>query len=59
VHLAGALLVSAIMSAPWPSLAPLSATVGIGGIWGVAYGAIVIRRARRQTDYKPVWEDWL
>ena len=23
------------------------------------YGAIVLRRARRQTDYEPVWEDWL
>lgn len=29
------------------------------GVGGIAYGAIVIRRARRQTYYKPVWQDWL
>jgi hypothetical protein len=59
VHFAGALLVSAIMSAPWHSVVPLSAALGICGLGGLAYGAIVIRRARRQTGYKPVWEDWL
>jgi hypothetical protein len=59
VHFAGALLISAIMSAPWPSLVPLSVALGICGLGGLVYGAIVIRRARRQTDYKPVAEDWL
>jgi hypothetical protein len=59
VHLTFALLVSAIMSAPWPSLVLLSVALGICGLGGLAYGAIVVRRARRQTDYEPVWEDWL
>jgi hypothetical protein len=59
VHLAAALLVSAIMSAPWPSLVPLSVILAICGLSGLAYGAIVLRRARRQKDYEPVWEDWL
>jgi hypothetical protein len=59
VQLTGALLVSAIMSAPWPSLVPVALTVGMCGFGGMAYGAIVIRRARRQTYYKPVWQDWL
>jgi hypothetical protein len=59
VHFAGALLISAIMSAPWRSLVPLSVALGICGLGGLIYGAIVIRRARRQTDYKPVGEDWL
>jgi hypothetical protein len=59
VHLAAALLVSVIMSAPWPSLVPLSVALGICGLGGLAYGAVVIRRARRQTDYEPVWDDWL
>jgi hypothetical protein len=31
VHLAGALLVSAIMSAPWSSLVPLSVVLGMSG----------------------------
>jgi hypothetical protein len=59
VHLAGALMVSAIMSAPWPSLFPPSVALALCGLGGLAYGAIVIHRARRQTYYQPVWEDWL
>jgi hypothetical protein len=59
VHFTGALIVSAIMSAPWPSLFPLSIALALCGLGGLAYGAIVIRRARRQTSYQPVWEDWL
>jgi hypothetical protein len=59
VHLTGALLVSAIMSAPWPSLLAASIALVTCGLGGLVYGAIVIHRARRQTDYRPVWEDWL
>ena len=59
VHLASALLVSAVMSAPWPSLFPTSVALALCGLGGLAYGAIVIHRARRQTYYQPVWEDWL
>jgi len=59
VHLTGALVVSAIMSAPWPSLGSVSIALGICGIGGLTYSTIVIRRALRQTDYEPVWQDWL
>jgi hypothetical protein len=59
VHLAGALLVSAIMSAPWTSLRILSIVLLMCGVGGLAYGVIVVRRARRQTDYEPVGEDWI
>jgi hypothetical protein len=59
VHLTGALLVSAIMSAPWPTLFPASVTLALCGLGGLAYGAVVFRRARGQSGYKPVWEDWL
>jgi hypothetical protein len=59
VHFAGALLISAIMSTPWPSLFPASVALATCGLGGLVYCAIVIRRARRQTGYKPVWEDWL
>jgi hypothetical protein len=59
VHLASALLVSAIMSVPWPSLFPTSIALAMCGLGGLAYGAIVIRRARRQTYYQPEWGDWL
>lgn len=47
VHLAGALLVSAVMSAPWRSLFPTSVALVICGLGGLAYSAIVIYRARR------------
>ena len=59
VHFTGALALSALMSAPWPSLGSLAITLGACGIAGLVYGAIVIRRARRQTDYEPVLEDWI
>jgi hypothetical protein len=59
VHLAGALLVSAVMSAPWRSLISTSIALALCGLGGLAYGAIVSHRARRQTFYQPVWEDWL
>lgn len=45
VHLAGALLVSAIMSAPWCALFPTSVALAMCGFGGLAYGGIVIRRA--------------
>jgi len=59
VHLTGALLVSAIMSAPWPSYLPVSIALTICGLVGLAYAGLTVRRAQLQTDYAPVWEDWL
>ncbi|MEN6438972.1 MAG: hypothetical protein ABFD97_10355 [Syntrophobacter sp.] len=59
MQLVSALLVSAIMSIPWPSLFPMSIALAMCGFGGLAYCAIVIRRARRQTYYRPEWEDWL
>jgi hypothetical protein len=59
VHFVGALLLSAIMSIPLPSVASLSIVLGLCGLGGLIYGAIVIRRARHQKGYEPVWEDWI
>jgi len=59
VHLGGALAISAIMSAPWPSLAGASVTLTIGGLAGIIYNIVVIIRARRQTEYQAVLEDWI
>jgi len=58
-HFCAALLVSAILSAPWQALWAVSLLLGITGLWGVCYVLIVLRRTRRQTDYQPVLEDWL
>jgi hypothetical protein len=59
VNLAAALIVAATMSAPWPRLLPLSIALIVCSLSGLAYCAMVVRLARRQTAYKPVWEDWL
>jgi len=59
VHLGGALLVSAIMSAPWPSLLGVSIALVVCGLIGLGFAGRVIVHARRQVDYEPVMEDWL
>ena len=58
VHFTGVLLVSAILSAPWPGLLPVAVILGVCGVAGVAYILVVIRRARRQSTYRLVGEDW-
>ena len=59
VHFCAVLLVSAILSAPWTTLSSVSLALGVCGFAGVVYGVIVVRRARSQTGYRPVLEDWL
>ncbi len=60
VHFGVALLVAAILSAPWQALWPAGLLLGLAGLGGMIYGVIVLRRVRRlQTGYQPVLEDWL
>ena len=59
VHFCAALIVSATLSAPWHSLATVAVALAVCGVWGVTYTFIVARRARRQSTYQPVFEDWL
>src|SRR2546429_1269451 len=59
VHFGAALLVAAILSAPWQALWNAGLLLGLAGLGGVTYVIIVLRRARRQTGYQPVLEDWL
>ena len=59
IHFCAVLLVSAIVSAPWHSLSSVALALGACGFAGLAYGVIVITRARQQTGYRPVFEDWL
>jgi len=58
-HLGGAVVISVIVSAPWPSLHAAAIPLGICGVIGIAYGAIVTYRAHKQTNYEPVGEDWI
>jgi len=59
LHFSAALLLSALLSIPWASLAGLRIAVTASGIAGVTYSGIVIRRARRPNQYRPVLEDWI
>ena len=59
VHFCSALLVSAVVAAPWPGPRSAGSALVVAGLAGLAYAAIVFRRARRTTTYQPVFEDWL
>ncbi len=59
VHFCLALLVAAVLSAPWQALWQAGVLLGLCGLGGVTYVIIVARRLRRQKDYQPVMEDWL
>jgi len=57
VHFCMALLLSATMSAPWPSLANLAYCLMALAAAGLIYSVRVIFHARR-ADYNPDAEDW-
>jgi len=59
VHFCAVLLISSILSTPWPTLSLAATALGICGAAGVIYSLIVVRRARRVTGYKPEMEDWI
>ncbi len=59
VHFCFCLFVSALLSAPWLSVTPVASLLLACGIVGFLYTLVVIRRARRQTGYQPVAEDWI
>lgn len=59
VHFCSVLLVSAILSVPWTTLHPAAVAILLTGIAGTIYSGVVMGRARRQTAYEPVFEDWM
>jgi hypothetical protein len=62
VHFSIALLIAAILSAPWQAIWNAGLLLDVCGLGGMIYIVIVVRRmrrVRRQTDYQPVLEDWL
>jgi hypothetical protein len=58
VHFAAVLLACALLSAPWPALAPAALLLGLGGLGGAVYVGVVAWRLRRWEIYAPVVEDW-
>jgi hypothetical protein len=59
VHFGVALLLSAIISAPWNGIAAVAVLCGLVGLGGAVYSVVVGRRLRAQSVYQPVVEDWL
>jgi hypothetical protein len=59
LHFGTALLIAALMSAPWPMLWPAGLLVGLAGLWGVIYDFIVFWEVRHRLSYHLVLSDWL
>jgi ABC-type transport system involved in multi-copper enzyme maturation permease subunit len=59
VHFGSALLLSALLQAPWKAIIVPATLWGLIGLGGVVYGLIVARRMRAQPAYQPEFEDWL
>ena len=59
VHFSAVLLVAALLSAPWPTLAPVAFLLGLGSVGGLGYVVLVMRRVHLVTSYEPEWDDWL
>jgi hypothetical protein len=58
VHFCTALLISALMVVPWPSLAHFSICLGLCGAGGVIYSIAVFRHAH-EAAYTPDFADWM
>ncbi len=59
IHFGAVLGLAGILSAPWDGMGAVSVLWGLVGLIGVAYVVIVTRRVRRQSAYRPEFEDWL
>jgi hypothetical protein len=59
MHFCTALLVSAILCVPWPSLVYVSVIVAIVGCYGVVYILRVALRTRGLKEYTADLEDWI
>jgi hypothetical protein len=58
-HFGTVLLLSGMLTAPWAGMQLPTLLCGAAGVIGLVYTVIVAHRARQQTDYAPVFEDWL
>ena len=59
LHFGAVLLMSAMLSAPWPTLGAAAIALSIVGLAGLGYAIITWIRTRRATLYKAVLEDWI
>jgi hypothetical protein len=59
IHFGVVLLLAAILTAPWDTVTTPALLWGLIGLCGVVYTFVVALRMRKQTAYRPVFEDWL
>ena len=59
VHFSAALLLSALVRAPWQGVIMPVVLWAAFGLCGTIYSLNVIRRMRNQGAYEPQFEDWL
>jgi len=58
-HFAAALLISAVLLAPWHRLTYAAISVALIGLYGVAYVVRIMTRAKRVAEYTADLEDWV
>lgn len=58
MHFCAALLISAVLLAPWRSLFGPAILLGITGFYGLVYVVRVMLRTRRLSTYRADVEDW-
>ena len=59
MHFGAALLLAAILSAPWHGIGTPAVLLCLLGLGGIVYEIVVDRLMRAQTAYQPELEDWL
>jgi hypothetical protein len=59
MHFSAALVLAALLRAPWQTIATASMVWGVVAFAGVVYAVVVIRRMAKQGVYRPVFEDWM
>lgn len=59
VHFGTVLMLAAVISTPWKTIAAAAVLWGVLGLAGLIYVLIVARRMRVQTAYSPQFEDRL
>jgi hypothetical protein len=59
VHFCMVLTIAALISVPGQTTFSLGSLLILLGAGGLVYSIITARRAKRQSNYQPVFEDWL
>jgi hypothetical protein len=59
VHFCAVLLVTAILSAPWPTASSVSLVLGLLGLAGVLYLILVMQLMRHMPTYHTPFKDWI